>query len=79
MTFLLHHDWSIDDDFEISADDEDEEDGSNKIYDPEDVESDDDQASCCHWSTNNDEGLQDSIFPLDGIREYGKPALDFDL
>ncbi len=72
-------DWSIDNYFEISADDKDEEDGPNEIYDPEGVESDDDQAGCCHWSTNNDEGLQDSILPLDGIPEYGKPAVNFDI
>ncbi len=68
-------DWSIDNDFEISADDE-EEDGPNKIYNSEGV---DDQTRCCRWSINNDEWLQNSILPFDGIPEYGKPAVDLTL
>ncbi len=49
----------------------------SKEYNPNGVESDDDDRGCCHWSRTPYIGFQDTIKPVDDIPEYGGPAVEF--
>lgn len=72
---------SINDEFSAPESSDDEGDmyveENEERYDPEGIESDDDDRGCCHWSRTADIEFQDTIEPLDEIPEYGKPAVAF--
>ncbi len=66
-------------DFETSSDESIyEREDDNDEYDPEGVESDEDEQNCCHWSTKKDDESETDYFENENMVDFGCPALNFD-
>ena len=82
-----YHDESSDEEeaSDISSSTEDESeyetdfeaDESEPSYDPEGIQSDDDDGGCCHWSEEPSFNVQNIIAPDEGLEEYGTPLTLF--
>ena len=49
----------------------------SESYNPDGVESEDDEAGCCHWSTEPDVANQNALQPELYLEEYGRPQTIF--
>ncbi len=47
-------------------------------YNPEVFVSDDDEAGCCHWSTEPNPDFVDEPEPDDSLPDFGHPSIHFD-
>eukprot|EP00795_Rhopilema_esculentum_P004046 gene4046-20219_t len=60
-----------------SEDDLDDLDEIEESYDPEGIESDDDERGCCHWSSHN-QNSSNTIERDESVPEFGLPQIHFE-
>lgn len=50
---------------------------SEPSYNPDGIESDDDERGCCHWSEESSFNVQNTIAPDESLQEFGTPSTLF--